>query len=69
MTSYWLFSVNRATLLWFPLWLVAAEFVRHRPRSDAALAGHRVAIGTWIVLSLILMSWWADMFFRGQWAS
>lgn len=28
-TSYWFMSVNRAVLLWFPLWLLAAAAARH----------------------------------------
>ena len=38
--SYWFFSVNRATLLWFPLWIMLAALGRlaagGRPRSDGA---------------------------------
>lgn len=69
MTSYWLFSVNRAVLLWFPVWLIVAEILALRPRSERALAAHRGVGIAWFVLSIVLMWWWADMFFRGQWAS
>lgn len=68
MTSYWLFSVNRAVLLWFPVWLILAEFIGHRPRTTRTLALHRGMGIVWVVLSIVLMWWWADMFFRGQWA-
>lgn len=69
MTSYWLFSVNRAVLLWFPVWIIAAEFIAKRPRSARGLLMHRGAIIGWVLLSLVLMVWWARMYFSGQWAS
>lgn len=68
-TSYWLFSVNRAVLLWFPVWLIAAEFIAHKPRTARGLAAHRVAHITWVVISLTLGMWWATTYFRGAWSS
>ncbi len=37
--SYWFFSVNRATLLWFPLWIMLGRWVTWRPRCPLELGG------------------------------
>lgn len=67
-TSYWLMSVNRAVLLWFPLWLLVGEFATGgtTPRSRRLRT-----YGTWAWLagSALVMMWWAQTFFRGGWAS
>ena len=46
--SYWFMSVNRAVILWFPLWRQIGEFVESRPRTPqwrtlgwAAVSGGR----------------------------
>lgn len=67
-TSYWLMSVNRAVLLWFPLWLLLGELATGGRRVRA----RRVRTGiAWVGLgcSALLMMWWAQTFFRGGWAS
>lgn len=68
-TSQWLFSVNRAVLLWFPVWIIAAELVAYRPRTATGRVAHRAGVVGWVGVSVITMMWWAQMFYRGQWAS
>lgn len=79
-TSYWFMSVNRAVLLWFPLWLLVAEAARHGwgvRRDGAAVlpvgAASRVAARAGVVLfagvSAAAMLWWGWLFFTGAWAS
>lgn len=55
----WLFSVNRAVLLWFPVWVIAAELLKRRP----------VLRTGWIIVSVLTAMWWARMFYLGQWSS
>jgi len=63
-TSCWYMSVNRAVLVWFPLWAgLGAATKRARSiasRAVTALAG---------VVSLGLMVTWAWLFMTGRWAS
>ncbi|MFV0452722.1 MAG: hypothetical protein ACK5LS_10885 [Propioniciclava sp.] len=63
--SYWLMSVNRAVLLWFPLWEQIGSFVESRPASRG-----------WIVLgwgaglvAFALQMVWAWLYLTGRWAS
>ena len=67
--SYWFFSVNRATLLWFPLWIMLAEWVRRRPRTAGGMVRHRLLVGVALGLEVVLMLWWSWLFFTGHWAS
>jgi hypothetical protein len=69
--SYWFFSVNRATLLWFPLWIMIGRWVTWRPRADSDLArvAHRVLVGVAFGAEIVLMLWWSWLFFTGHWAS
>jgi hypothetical protein len=67
--SYWFFSVNRATLLWFPLWIMFAEWARRRPRTPGAAVRHRSVVGAAFALEVVLMLWWCWLFFTGHWAS
>ncbi len=66
--SYWFFSVNRAVLLWFPLWLLLGERVQRRLAEPG-----RVPVKPILVLGLLgstaAMIWWAYMFMTGRWAS
>ena len=67
--SYWFFSVNRAILLWFPLWIMLAEWGTWRPRAAVARVVHRglvVLVGAFMVGSMLFWSW---LFFTGHWAS
>ncbi len=66
-TSYWLMSVNRAVLLWFPLWLLLGEWATSG--TGLSRGGRRtVAVGA-AVLSVLVMIWWAQLFYTGAWAS
>ncbi len=63
-TSYWLMSVNRAVLLWFPLWVLLGEWTvggRTGSRRTVAIVA--------AVLSVLVMIWWAHLFYTGGWAS
>jgi hypothetical protein len=67
--SYWFFSVNRATLLWFPLWIMVGSWVAWRPRAASTLVAHRVLVGVAFGAEIVLMLWWSWLFFTGHWAS
>ena len=67
--SYWFFSVNRATLLWFPLWILLAEWSRRRPLRTGSAVTHRTLVGLAFALEVVLMLWWCWLFFTGHWAS
>ena len=67
--SYWFFSVNRATLLWFPLWIMLAEWARRRRPTLAGRLTHRTVLGVAFALEVVLMLWWSWLFFTGHWAS
>ncbi len=72
--SYWFFSVNRATLLWFPLWIMLGRWVERRPggesqgRSVGRLV-HPMLVGLAFAVEIILMLWWSWLFFTGHWGS
>jgi len=75
--SYWFFSVNRATLLWFPLWIMIGRWVAG-PTDEVAVEGsgssgspslHRVLVAAAFVVEIVLMLWWSWLFFTGHWAS
>ncbi|MGV8849152.1 MAG: mannosyltransferase family protein [Propionibacteriaceae bacterium] len=65
-TSYWFMSVNRAALLWFPLWLLLGSFATRPGRTRTARV---VVVLAWAAASALLLVWWAARFFTGQWAS
>jgi hypothetical protein len=67
--SYWFFSVNRATLLWFPLWILLGRWVAWRPRASSTWTAHRVLVGVAFAAEIALMLWWSWLFFTGHWAS
>jgi hypothetical protein len=67
--SYWFFSVNRATLLWFPLWMMLAQWGTWRPERPGARIAHRVVVVAAFALSIALMLGWSWLFFTGHWAS
>ncbi len=67
--SYWFFSVNRATLLWFPLWIMLARWGTWEPARPVAARAHRMlVVATWAV-AVVLMLGWSWLFFTGHWAS
>ncbi|WP_232821969.1 hypothetical protein [Desertihabitans aurantiacus] len=67
--SYWWFSVNRAVLLWFPLWLMFAHLVSRRPKHPVAQALRHTVIVGWLLLSGVAMLIWTWLFTNGLWAS
>ena len=64
--SYWFFSVNRATLLWFPLWIMIGRSVAGPGRFPQL---HRVLVASAFTIEILLMLWWSWLFFTGHWAS
>jgi hypothetical protein len=62
--SYWFFSVNRATLLWFPLWIMIGCWIEGGSRPP-----HRVLVASAFIVETVLMLWWSWLFFTGHWAS
>jgi hypothetical protein len=65
--SYWFFSVNRATLLWFPLWIMLGRWVAGPTRLSRP--AHRLLVATAFTVEIVLMLWWSWLFFTGHWAS
>ena len=57
-TSFWYFSVPRATLLWWPLWIALAVVAVRR----------RWVLWAYLSLSAPLMALWAAAFLTGRWA-
>jgi Mannosyltransferase (PIG-V) len=66
--SYWFFSVNRATLLWFPLWIMLGRWVDGASNGDARPM-RRVLVACGFTVEILLMLWWSWLFFTGHWAS
>ena len=65
--SYWFFSVNRATLLWFPLWIMLGRWVAGPSRVSPT--AHRLLVAVAFTVEIGLMLWWSWLFFTGHWAS
>ena len=65
--SYWFFSVNRATLLWFPLWIMLGRWVAGPTK--LSLPAHRLLVAVAFVVEIVLILWWSWLFFTGHWAS
>jgi hypothetical protein len=65
--SYWFFSVNRATLLWFPLWIMLGRWAAGSAR--ISLPAHRLVVAAAFTVEIVLMLWWSWLFFTGHWAS
>ena len=65
--SYWFFSVNRATLLWFPLWIMLGRWVAGP--SGLTPTVHRLLVAAAFSVEIVLMLWWSWLFFTGHWAS
>ncbi len=62
-------SVNRAVLLWFPLYLLLGQASTWRPRSAANLLVWWGVMGLVWLGSLAASLWWAWLLYTGQWAS
>ena len=67
--SYWFMSVNRAILLWFPLWMMVAAWATWRPERTAVRVGHRVVVGLVFLAGVVVMLAWNWLYFTGNWAS
>jgi hypothetical protein len=67
--SYWFMSVNRAILLWFPLWMMVAQWAIWRPRRPVVRIAHRLAVGLAFTASVLVMLAWSWLYFTGNWAS
>lgn len=63
--SYWLMSVTRALLLWFPLWRQVGEFIESRPRTRGWITLGILALLASLALQLI----WAFLYLTGRWSS
>lgn len=57
-TSFWFFSVPRASLLWFPLWIWLGSVAARRPWVGRA----------YLALSVPLAGVWAAAYLTGKWA-
>lgn len=69
-TSTWFISVNRALLLWFPLWLLLAGLARWGGRRGIVLRSTtRLVLAVVALASTLCMVWWSWLLFTGSWAS
>ncbi|TDT31155.1 glycosyltransferase family 87 protein [Naumannella halotolerans] len=68
-TSYWLQSVNRAILIWFPLWVMLAHLLLVEPKTTLGARAQTVFRVGWMVISPLMMVLWAWLYFTGEWAS
>jgi hypothetical protein len=57
-TSYWIYSLTRATLLWWPLWIGLAVMAERRPWLGRL----------YLAVAIPLAAIWAAAFFTGRWA-
>ncbi len=64
--SYWFMSVNRAVLLWFPLWQLLGRVAEGRGRPSATRVG---VVATAAAAAVAVQLAWAWLFFTGRWAS
>ena len=68
--SYWFLSVNRAVLLWFPLFILIGEALsRDRRRSRGRRALRILLTGLAFFAASIVLCFWGWLFFTGRWAS
>lgn len=67
--SYWWMSVNRAVLLWFPLWLLLGRWVARRELNPARRRYRAFLGGIAVGVSVLVMCLWAYLFYIGWWAS
>lgn len=69
-TSYWFMSVNRAVLLWFPLWIVIGGLFGGLVARRGRVPWWRAALVALLALvALAVQAVWAWLFFTGRWAS
>ncbi len=67
--SFWFMSVNRAILLWFPLWMMVAAWATWRPERTPLRVAHRVVVGLVSLAAVAVMLAWSWLYFTGNWAS
>ncbi|SER99302.1 Mannosyltransferase (PIG-V) [Propionibacterium cyclohexanicum] len=65
----WFISVNRAVLLWFPLFVAIGSVASRRGGSMGLRGGRVVVIAAGVAAGLALLVWWASLFYAGHWAS
>jgi hypothetical protein len=68
-TSYWFMSVNRAVLLWFPLFGYAADGLVWTPSKKPVRIVWRTLSILAVLAILVAMMAWAWLFFTGRWSS
>ncbi|WP_333770692.1 hypothetical protein [Streptomyces sp. IBSBF 2435] len=56
-TSYWYMSIPRASLLWWPLWTVAAGWTLRRPRLPTAYAAVAAPLMTVLTVAFTAGRW------------
>ena len=64
--SYWFMRVNRAVLLWFPLWTMVGRVGESRRKMPPWRAG---LVGLLVAAAIVVQCAWAWLFFTGRWAS
>lgn len=67
--GHWFMSVNRAVLLWFPLFIAVGELTRGPARPVGLKLFWRWLVGIGVVLDLAVMMWWGWLFYAGKWSS
>lgn len=64
--SEWFMSVNRAVLLWFPLWILLGRLMEGRHPVSRL---RRIVVAGAVAAALLVQFWWATLFLTGRWAS
>ncbi len=67
--TFWLMSINRAVLLWFPVFVGLGIAVRWRPAKETPRLLWAAVVSFLVVVSFALMIGWSWLYFTGQWAS
>lgn len=67
--GHWFMSVNRAVLLWFPLFIAVAELTRGPARPVGLKLFWRWLVMIGVVIDLAVMVWWGWLFYAGKWSS
>jgi hypothetical protein len=68
-TSVWYISVNRAVLLWFPLFGMAATVLTRELKNRRLRIAWRVTAVVGVAASFTLMIIWGWLFYTAQWCS
>ncbi len=67
--SYWFMSVNRAILLWFPLFVALSELVQWRPKGSLGRLLWQGFVTILVVTMIATSIVWAWLYYTGAWAS